>query len=275
MLTLSALALAAHSTPAQVRIEQPDLVVEGSQIAFHPLRPAVGETMRFDISVRNAGRGGAAAKILCELVANDRLENRVVESREFDAQIGGNRTHTIQWSVRRPQGRQVYIAVSARVVGSGPPDSNESNNRASVWVYEGARQGSDSPSSRPGVIIERPDLVVEESGIAFHPLRLVPGEDVNFDIAVRNIGRGAAHMRIVCELIVEDRTERRSGGRREFEAQIGGNRTHTARWRVRMPQGRRVYVNVSAEVTGSGPPDSNPANNSASVRIFDMTRPSR
>jgi hypothetical protein len=123
---------------------------------------------------------------------------------------------------------------------------------------------------RSSARIEQPDLIVKASDISFRPAKPRPGDNVDFEVIVLNLGRTATRAVIRCELIAADRRDQRVAANREFRAGIRVNRSHVVRWRVRLPQGRRVQLSVVARVE-AGAPDANESNNSALVTVAGVS----
>jgi hypothetical protein len=243
---LAALLLSAAASAQHVTVEQPDLIIEASGVRISPQRPAVGEEVELAIRVRNVGAAGTRARIVCELVAFDRVEDRVVARKEFEAGIHAKRVHAVRWKVRMPRGRDVRLVAEASVV-SGPGDADPENNRVVVAVSAPSRIVPEASVTVTAPAL--PDLTITSSDILVDPSPPSPGEEVTVTAVVRNIGRAdATSARANFYLYVNGTlTTRQSVA---DSVSMGGFTGFV--WRFRMPRARQVLLSVTTGAANDG-----------------------
>ena len=247
MLLASTVAIAAGPQRATVRIEQPDLIVKASDISFRPSSPRADDNVDFDIVVLNLGRVATRARILCELIATDRSDERVTADKAFRAAIEANRSHVVHWRVKMPHARRIQLSVKA-TVESAAADANETNNQAVITV---TGVSSDAPPEARVRVTppSLPDLTVSRSDIAFEPANPRVGEDVRVSVLVHNIGPvDSTDARVNFYLHVDGRIVD-SHVKRGF---VPHHFNALFELRFRMPRGRQVFVTASVGDTNDG-----------------------
>jgi hypothetical protein len=252
-----AAALAATSTAQQVRIEQPDLLVRSSGVRVSPPQPAAGAHVDIAVRVANVGAAATRARVVCELLANDRVEDRVAARKELAVGIRPRAAEVIRWRVKMPPGRNVRLVVEARVEG-GPDDADPTNNRTVVPLSPEPRtvdEGSVTvtPPSLADLTITRDDVLV-------HPGRPLPGDEVMVTAVVRNVGRADAAEAWAHFYLYVDGTLTTRGSVTDAVRTSG---TTGFVWRFRMPRARQVLLSV----TTGAPNDGNNTNGWAELWI--------
>jgi hypothetical protein len=243
---LGLVVLAGSAAAQQVRIEQPDLVIEAGRVRISPQRPAVGEEVELSIPVLNSGGAATRARIVCELIASDRVEDHVVARKEFEAGIHVRRSYVVRWKVRMPRGRDVRLVAEARVA-SGPGDLDSGNNRVVVAVSPPVRTVAEGHVTVTAPAL--PDLTITSGDILVDPSPPSPGEEVMVTAVVRNVGRAdAARGRANFYLYVNGTLTTR--GSVTASVSMGGFTGFV--WRFRMPRARQVMVSVTAGAANDG-----------------------
>ena len=157
---------------------RPDLVVESPEVSAD--RPAAGASFTFTATVRNAGRGSAAATTLRVYRSHDAAITPAGEpvGAAAVAELAASASHAATVTVTAPSspGVSYYRACADPVAG----ESDTANNcSATVRVVVQVRDTA-----------PRPDLVVESPAVSDGSP--VAGASVTFTAAVRNAGDGEA-----------------------------------------------------------------------------------
>ena len=160
----------------------PDLVVEAPEVSEH--RPAARARFTFSATVRNAGRGNAAATMLRvyrsdnETITPADEEMRAVTVAELAA--SASRGASVMVLAPPSPGTHYYGACVAPVAG----ESDIANNcSASIQVTVPEVQVTGPASPRPDLVVESPSVSDE---------RPTAGARFTFRATVRNDGDGAA-----------------------------------------------------------------------------------
>ncbi|MDE0024332.1 MAG: hypothetical protein OXP69_07950 [Spirochaetaceae bacterium] len=158
----------------------PDLVVEAPEVSDH--RPAAGESFTFSATVRNAGRGHAAATTLRVYRSDD--ETITTDDEQVDAvTVAGLATSEsmvarVPVTAPRSPGTYYYGACVDPVAG----ESDTANNCSAA--IQGPQVQHSKPASPP------PDLVVESPAVS--PDGPAAATSFTFTATVRNAGGGSA-----------------------------------------------------------------------------------
>ena len=160
----------------------PDLVVEAPEVSDH--RPAAGASFTFSATVRNAGRGNAAATMLRVYRSDDETITPADEEMRAVtvAELAASASHDASVMVMAPPspGTSHYGACVEPVAG----ESDAANNCSAAIQVTVPEVQVTRPAS------PRPDLVVEDSVVSDG--RPTAGARFTFRATVRNDGDGAA-----------------------------------------------------------------------------------
>lgn len=159
----------------------PDLMVEDPEVSDH--RPAAGASFTFSASVRNAGRGSAAATMLRVYRSDDETitpaDEQVAAGTVAALAASASGVASVNLTAPSSPGIHYYRACVDPVAG----ESDTANNcSATVEVIV---QVQDTEPALP-----RPDLVVEFPGVSED--RPAAGASFKFSAMVRNAGDGPA-----------------------------------------------------------------------------------
>ncbi|MDE0026439.1 MAG: hypothetical protein OXP69_18675 [Spirochaetaceae bacterium] len=161
---------------------RPDLVVEDPSVSDD--RPTAGASLTVSATVRNAGRGNAAATMLRIYRSDDETITPADEpvATATVAELAASESHdaSVTLTVPPSPGTYRYHACVDPVAG----ESDTANN-CSAAKQVIVPQAQDAEPASP-----RPDLVVEDSAVSNH--RQTAGAGFTFSATVRNAGEGEA-----------------------------------------------------------------------------------
>ena len=159
----------------------PDLVVESPAVSDH--RPTVGTSFTFSASVRNAGRGSAAATTLRVYRSDDATitppGGRVGSATVAGLAASASRVASVKVTAPSRPGASYYGACADPVAG----ESDTANNCSAAVRVVVQAQNPEPASPQPDLVVESP-AVSDGSPVA--------GASFSFSATVRNTGDGDA-----------------------------------------------------------------------------------
>lgn len=144
---------------ATFTVTPPDLVVTG--ISYLPVKPAIGDTVSFNITIKNQGKGLSSSFKAGYYLDNDMISVGMVNSLAYNESVNV----FCKWKVTN--GHHVFrVNVDD---GNSVWESNEKNNTFAINI---------APNM--------PDLSI--TNIVWQPAEITPGQEVIFTIDIENIG---------------------------------------------------------------------------------------
>lgn len=172
---------------ATIHASSPDLDVIGVVRSYS--NPIVGDSVRFDVSVKNQGDGTAATsqtRLRLDFSNDGSFETTLYQGLA-SVSAGDSRVASFLWTADAPG---AYTIESCADVGNMVVESNEGNNCfTQTFSVGGSGGGSDVPPA-PRLSQGQADLNI--SGVVRSHFTPTVGDAVRFDVYVKNSGNGAA-----------------------------------------------------------------------------------
>jgi len=149
--------------------KEPDLVVQ--DIWWSPSNPKEGDTVTFIVKVKNQGSWSAGTSTVKYYIDGSYVGSDTVPS----LSVGSTSTQTFTWKANKCGNVKVKAVADAT---NAVDESNEGNNRRVETVHIECLPK------------EKPDLII--SDISMNPLSPKQGDEVEFTVTVKNIGKGTA-----------------------------------------------------------------------------------
>ncbi|MDE0024331.1 MAG: SwmB domain-containing protein [Spirochaetaceae bacterium] len=160
----------------------PDLVVEAPEVSDH--RPAAGASFTFSTTVRNAGRGNAAATTLRVYRSKDATittDDKQVGLPATVAELAASERMVTAVMVPSIPGTSYYYGACVEPVARESDTANNCSAAKQVIVPE--VQDPEPASPRPNLVVESPSVSPDDPAAAAR---------FTFRATVRNAGRGSA-----------------------------------------------------------------------------------